>query len=144
MLITVAEAASTAPPSAFFTRWADVASWPTWNADTEWVRLDGPFVAGATGVLKPKGGPRTRFVVQRLVPDREFVDVSRLLGARLVFDHQVRTEAGRTQVTVTVTLTGPLTRVWNLLLGKGIRATTGEDLNRLVTLAEAGAQADAR
>ena len=53
-----------------------MASWPEWNADTEWVRLDGPFAAGSTGVLKPGGGPRVKFVIQTLVPDREFVDVS--------------------------------------------------------------------
>ena len=43
-IIATARATSTAHPSAFFARWADTATWPEWNTDTEWVRLDGPFV----------------------------------------------------------------------------------------------------
>ena len=39
-IIATARATSTAHPSAFFARWADTATWPEWNTDTEWVRLD--------------------------------------------------------------------------------------------------------
>lgn len=129
---------SAVAPSAFFDRWADMATWPEWNSDTEWVRLDGPFVTGATGVLKPKGGPKTTFVVSALVPDREFTDVSTLLGARLTFRHLVeRTAEGMTRVDVTVTLGGPLARVWNLILGKGISTSLQRDLDQLKAAAEA-------
>lgn len=69
--IAEAEARSTAAPAAFFARWADTTTWPDWNTDTEWVRLDGRFVAGATGVLKPKGGPRVKFVTSNLSGGRE-------------------------------------------------------------------------
>src|SRR4051794_25803220 len=82
--ITEAQARSTARPAAFFERWADMATWPEWNMDTEWVRLDGPFAAGSTGTLKPKGGPKVKFVVDSL-SDREFVDLSKLVGARATF-----------------------------------------------------------
>lgn len=133
---------SPAPPSAFFDHWADMATWPEWNLDTEWVRLDGPFVQGACGELKPKGGPKVRFRVERLVPDREFVDVSRLLGARLTFDHQVSASPAGTAVSVEVTLCGPLAPVWRLLLGKGVAASVQPDLDRLARRAEgAGAVA---
>src|SRR4051795_3933619 len=87
--IATAAATTTAPASAVFARWADMATWPQWNTDTEWVRLDGEFRTGATGTLKPKGAPKVRFEVTSLVPGQEFVDVSKLLGARLTFDHQV-------------------------------------------------------
>src|SRR5690242_12635346 len=106
--IASAQISSEVPAEAFFERWADMATWPEWNTDTEWVRLDGPFRAGATGKLKPKGGPVTRFVVAELVPGREFTDVSLLLGARLTFRHLVSVEGGRTTVEVRVTLGGPL------------------------------------
>jgi hypothetical protein len=142
LTITNASVVSTAAPSAFFARWADMATWPEWNADTEWVRLEGPFVEGARGVLKPKGGPKVRFTVQRLVPDREFVDVSHVAGARLTFHHVVTpTPQGGCRVDVTVTMSGPLARVWALLLGKGFRATTQPDLERLARVAEGVAAA---
>jgi hypothetical protein len=137
-MITVASARaeSSADPTAFFARWADMATWPEWNADTDWVRLDGPFVEGATGRLKPKGGPKVRFVVERLVPGREFVDVSLLLGARLVFDHQVTDLADGCRIDVTTTLSGPLSRLWMLILGRGLRDSAQTDLDRLVAVVE--------
>jgi len=136
--IAVAHASSTAAPSAFFARWADMATWQQWNADTEWARLDGPFAEGATGVLKPKGGPQVKFHIASLT-DREFVDVSTLFGARLTFDHQISSTADRTHVAVTVTLTGPMGWFWNLAIGKGIRSGLQQDLNQLVAVAEAAA-----
>lgn len=138
-MTTIAEAhiTSASAPAAFFARWADMATWPQWNTDTEWVRLDGPFAQGATGVLKPKGGPKVRFEVSVLVPGREFTDVSRLFGARLTFRHLVSEGAAGTRVDVRVTLTGPLAPLWNLVLGKGVRASLRQDLDRLAAAAAA-------
>ena len=142
--LATAHATSSAPPAEFFARWADMQTWPEWNTDTEWVRLDGPFESGSTGVLKPKGGPKVKFVIERLVPEREFVDTSKLVGARLVFDHRVeRTDSGQTAVKIGVTLSGPLARIWNLILGKDISESVQPDLDRLVAVAEANARAAA-
>ena len=143
-MTTIANATvtSSAAPSAFFAEWADMASWPEWNLDTEWVRLDGPFVEGATGELKPKGGPKVRFVVARLVDGEEFTDVSTLLGARLTFRHLVSVVEGLTTVAVEATLEGPLAPVWRLILGKGVRESMQPDLERLVERAESADRAD--
>ena len=132
-----ARISSAAAPAAFFERWADMATWPDWNADTEWVRLDGPFATGSTGVLKPEGGPKTRFVIAEVSAER-FTDVSSLLGARLTFDHRIAPAAnGGSEVQVSVTLTGPLSFLWNLILGKGIKTTLQRDLDALKSVAEA-------
>jgi hypothetical protein len=136
--IATASVTSSAAPADFFARWADMATWPDWNSDTEWARLDGPFVEGATGTLKPKGGPKVRFVVARLVPGEVFVDVSRLIGARLTFDHRVIARAdGGSEVSVTITMSGPLSALWTLILGKDLRASVQRDLDGLARAAEA-------
>ncbi len=108
-----------------------MATWPEWNLDTEWVRLDGEFTEGATGILKPKGGPKVRFIIERLEPGRRFTDVSLLFGARLTFDHRVSTDARGTHVAVEVGLDGPLAFFWRRILGRGIRASMQPDLDRL-------------
>ena len=120
-----------------------MASWPEWNLDTEWVRLDGVFAEGATGTLKPKGGPKVPFVVARLVDGEEFTDVSKLIGARLTFRHLVTVEGDRTTVAVDVSLVGPLAPVWRLILGKDIRQSMQPDLERLARRAERVERADA-
>jgi hypothetical protein len=137
-MTTFAEAriTSAAAPSAFFARWADMATWPEWNADTEWVRLDGPFATGSTGVLKPKGGPKTKFVVAK-VSDDEFTDVSRLVGARLTFRHLVAVGPEGTEVRVAFSLAGPLAFLWNAILGKGIKESLQRDLEALAAVAVA-------
>ncbi|MEU2042211.1 SRPBCC family protein [Nocardia niwae] len=134
-IIATAHATSSAPPTAFFARWADMPTWPEWNTDIEWARLDGPFAEGVTGTLRPKGGPNIRFVVARLT-DREFVDVSRLLGARLTFAHEITVAEGGTTVTVTVSIDGPLRWLWTRILGAGSAASVQPDLDALVAVAE--------
>lgn len=136
-MTTIAQAHITAPvePEAFFTRWGDMETWPEWNTDTAWVRLDGPFTQGATGTLKPKGGPKVRFEVTVLEPGRQFTDVSELLGARLTFRHLVTRTADGTRVDVDVTLTGPLAFAWRAVLAKGIREALPGDMERLAAAA---------
>ena len=59
------------------------------------------------------------------------------MGARLTFRHTVQDHAGGgCTVAVVVTLHGPLSRAWNLVLGKGFRATAQPDLERLAAVAE--------
>ena len=141
-ILATAVVTSSATPSAFFAEWADMACWPEWNLDTAWVRLDGPFVEGATGALKPKGGPKVRFVVERLVDGEEFTDVSHLFGAKLTFRHLVSVTSAETTVSVEVTLTGPLAPLWRLILGKDISASLQSDLDRLAERAEQAEQVD--
>lgn len=113
-----------------------MASWPEWNSDTAWVRLDGDFGPGATGKLKPKGGPPVRFVVERVVPGREFVDVSMLWGARLTFDHRITTVKGGNRIDVTISIRGRLAWLWRRILGKDLARTLPADLAGLVAAAE--------
>jgi hypothetical protein len=133
--IASAHVATTASPSAVFARWGDVATWPQWNSDTEWITLDGPFVQGVTGVLKPKGGPKVKFTVDRLT-DREFVDVSRLVGARLTFHHVVTPADDGCTVDVTISMAGPLSWLWTRVLGKGLARSVQKDLDALAAAAE--------
>ncbi|TSD97290.1 hypothetical protein FOS14_15010 [Skermania sp. ID1734] len=134
--IASAQITSTAPAAAFFEKWADMATWPEWNSDTEWVRLDGPFESGATGRLKPKGAPAVKFTVAQLVPGERFVDVSRLILADLTFDHRVTSVPEGVEITVKVRITGPLGWLWKRLMGAGIAATLGADLQNLAAAAE--------
>jgi hypothetical protein len=137
-----AQAHSTAAPAYFFRRWADMATWPEWNSDTEWARLDGPFATGSTGVLKPKGGPKVKFVIGS-VTDREFVDVSLLIGAKLTFAHAVTVDAAGTTVVVTVSMSGPMAWFWRRVLGTGLRTSVQPDLDALVATVMADVRAAA-
>jgi hypothetical protein len=133
-------ATSSAPPQAFFEKWVDHDSWPTWSPDTEWVRVDGPVRTGATGVIKPKGAPRVRFTISACEPDREYTDTSKLPGATLVFQHIATPIPEGVRLDVLVTIDGPLARIWAAVMGRGFRESAQADLDRLVEQVEAGAR----
>src|SRR5439155_18946741 len=42
-------------PEAIWRVWADVPSWGEWNPDIERIELDGPFAAGSTITMTPRG-----------------------------------------------------------------------------------------
>lgn len=136
--MAVATLTSDAPPQRFFARWIDHATWSQWSPDTEWVHLDGPVEAGTRGVLKPTKGPKARFTISALQPDREYTDTTHLPGADLVFQHLATQQDGRTRLDVHVSITGPLSPLWRRLLGGQFRASVPADLRRLVDLVEAG------
>jgi hypothetical protein len=138
-LVTNARATSAAPPSAFFDRRAGTATWPGWTADVEWARLEGSFAVGTTGVVKPRKGPKTKFVIEQLDPDRAYVDVLRLPGARLASGHLVTTHpGGGCSIDVTISMSGALAWLWTLLIAKGSVEPTQSDLDRLVAVVETG------
>ena len=129
-------ATSTATPAAYFARWIDHDTWPTWDPDTEWVRVDGPVAVGARGVLKPKRGPKVKFVISACVPGSEYTDTALLPGAHLIFQHTVdRIEQG-SDLRVLVTIEGPLAFLWAKVMGGGFRDSAQANLDRLVRLVE--------
>ncbi len=93
-------------------------------------------------MLKPRGGPRVRFTISTCTPEREHTDTSTLPGAPLVFAHTAAPTAVGTELGVRVTVSGPLERLWALLLGSGFRTSAQGDLDRLVRLVERGASED--
>ncbi len=137
IVLCTAHATSVAPPSAFFDRWADMDTWSEWDEGIRWVRRDGPFAAGTTGSLKPTSGPKVGFVIETLVPDREFTDRSSLPGAALTIRHLVEVDGdGRTVVDIVVSIDGPLARLWKLFVGRRIAESTPTGLRRLVGVVE--------
>lgn len=139
IVLCTATAVSTAAPEAFFARWADMRTWPQWDDAVVWTRLDGPFAAGATGVLKPRRGPKARFVIETLEPGAEFTDVSTLPGARLRIRHLTAVEQDRrTRVTVEVSIDGPLSGLWALVLRRSVTRSTLRGVRRLADVVEEG------
>ncbi|MHB1605774.1 MAG: hypothetical protein ACYCTV_05200 [Leptospirales bacterium] len=53
----------------------------------EWVTLEGPFVSGIRGRLKPVVGPEVKFVILEAWLDRGFTDRAFLPLIRLDFIH---------------------------------------------------------
>lgn len=104
-------------PEVVWRRWTDPATWGEWDRGLRSAELDGPFVAGAAGVLVGLDGRRSRFVVDEVDPGRRVrwhvplplgrMELERTLGGG-VAEHRVR-------------FAGPAAAVWARVLGRRFR-----------------------
>src|SRR5437764_4252490 len=87
--------------------WADVPSWGEWNPDIERIELDGPFAAGSTIAMTPRGQePVVLVIAEAAEPDR-FVDEADLgeVVVRTVH-HAEQLEGDRVRVTYRMEISG--------------------------------------
>jgi hypothetical protein len=101
----------------------DVARWPTWNASVSRVERHGtgPLAVGDTVTVKQPRLPAGLWTVTAL-DGSGFAWTSPSPGVRSTGGHWARaTKGGRTSVTLTLTLAGPLAGLTGLLYGRLIR-----------------------
>jgi hypothetical protein len=127
---------TTARPSAIWHLWSDVSAWPQWDTDLDVVTLDGEFVAGARGKLKPKGMDVFPFVLTRAEPDSGYSDETPLDGATLRFDHDLEPTDAGTLIRQRVTVDGPKANEYFALLAANIILDIPQSLARLASKAE--------
>jgi hypothetical protein len=128
-----------ASPEQVWALWTDVATWSRWDRDVEASQLDGPFVLGTRGVLTPRGGPKTRFVLTSVEPHVGFTNRSSLPLGTLDFIHTLRVEGGETVIEHRVEMKGPLTFLFRRLVGAGIARGLPGTVAQLARTAEGGA-----
>lgn len=123
-------------PATLYSVWADVANWHTWDPDTRWARLDGPFTVGSSGRLAPKKGMAVTMQLTHVVPDQMFTVQCAVLGSQMIFSHTlVEQEQGVVathQVQFRGWLAGILMRTVGADVAKGLPVT----MSRLKALCE--------
>lgn len=115
--------------------WSDVENWSQWDPQIEWSRCDGPFEKGSTIELKPRGAPKTQGKITELDPHNSFTITASLgLGTKIVFIHRVEEESRGVRITHGVTISGPLTPVFEGLLSRHIKEGVPISMQNLVQL----------
>lgn len=121
-----------------WTLWSKPHEWNRWDEGIEWVKLDGLFAAGTSGVLKPVGGPKVKFLLLEAQPWRSFKDRSFLPLTQLDFIHTYTpstTSQHGGQITHRIEMRGWLTPVFSRLIGRDIQKTLPATLTKLAKLA---------
>jgi polyketide cyclase/dehydrase/lipid transport protein len=125
-----------APRAIWDAAYADAAAWPAWNPELAAAQLDGPLRTGATAKIRFRTGARLRFTVTECEPGRVFTDEARLPGARLAHRHLLEDLGdGRTRLTNTISIRGPLSAVWVRLAGRRAAAALPAGQRAAVALA---------
>jgi hypothetical protein len=98
---------TTAGREAAWRFWSDVANWAQVDPAVEWVRLDGTFAAGTTGVTKPVGREEIHWRLAQIEAGERAVVEILMAGAALSFTMRFEDKPdGGTRMTQAVTLDG--------------------------------------
>jgi uncharacterized protein YndB with AHSA1/START domain len=86
----------------------DAASWPSWDAQAEWVTREGPFRAGTTGAMKFRGQEPLSYRLVKVEPGREFVDETPVAELLVRVSHLLEPLArDRVRITYAAEIDGP-------------------------------------
>ena len=136
MLIVEHSIKTKATPEAIWSLWSDIKTWNTWDHGIEKSEIEGAFVQGASGWLKPKGGPKVKFKILRVEKNKVFHDRSSLPLTSLDFIHTLDREEEYTVVTHRVEMTGLLAFIFARIIGSGIKRDMPLAMAKLVEMAE--------
>jgi hypothetical protein len=130
-----------AKPADIFTLYANVDGWPQWDPEVIESSINGTFTTGAVGMIKPKGGPKSKIELIEVKPNVAFTIRCKLPLCVMTFGHELVSEGPTTTATHRVTFTGLLAPLFGRLIGAGIQRTLPTTLQGLKRAAEAGQQA---
>lgn len=136
MLIVEHTIETTASPSIIWKIWEDVSNWNTWDHGIEFSTIKGPFEAGTTGTLKPKGGPLLQTKLTQVEPLQMFVDEAKLLLTRIIVSHALTESKGKTLITNRIEMRGLLAPLFAFLIGRDMKKNLPQEMLAMVRKAE--------
>jgi polyketide cyclase/dehydrase/lipid transport protein len=129
---------TTASPEAIWEIWQDVTNWNTWDHGIEFSTINGPFKAGTTGTIKPKGGPLVHTTLTLVEPMKMFIDEAKLPLTRIIVSHSLTESEGKTYVTHHIEMIGLLSFVFAFLIGRNMKKNLPQEMMAMVRKAESG------
>ena len=136
MLIIEHTVETTATPTAVWQVWEDVNNWNTWDHGVESSTINGPFEAGTTGKLKPKGGPSVNTTLTKVERLNMFLVESKLPLTKTIVSHYLTEDRGKTLVTHKVEMTGLLSFLFSFLIGRKMQKNLPQEMIAMVKKAE--------
>jgi hypothetical protein len=120
---------------AIWSLYDDVATWPSWDAQAEFVTRDGPFAAGATGTMKFVGQEPLQYRLAKVEPPCEFVDETPVGELVVRVSHQLEPlPSGRLRITYSAQIDGPDAQAQQI--GPMITADFPDTIASLIALAK--------
>ncbi|MBJ7353593.1 MAG: SRPBCC family protein [Thermoleophilaceae bacterium] len=138
MAIIEHEEHTTATREQIWALWADIEGWPDWDENLEWVKSEGPLEVGTFAELKPKGAKVVAFQFTEVDAPNRFVDITLLPKAQMRMEHRLTdAEDGGLTVYQSVSFSGPLGRIFQYIIGRGMKRDMPGAMRKLISLAEA-------
>lgn len=130
---------STASAGQVWKIWSDMSTWGQWNPNVTSMDWTGGFVSGSTGVMNTPSGQHHKMQLVDVNPGQSFALLtSVVLGTRFRFNCRIEPAAGRTRLSQTVAIGGPLGPLLQGMLGPQVSKEFGTLLSNLARKAESG------
>ena len=129
---------TTASPDKVWHVWSDMSTWGGWNPNVSTMDWNGGFVSGSTGVMNTKSGQHHKMQLVDVQPGRGFALLTAVVpGTKFRFNCRIEQAGGKTKVSQTVEVGGPLGPVMGPILGPQVSKEFGTLVSNLARTAEA-------
>ncbi|MGA7913550.1 MAG: SRPBCC family protein [Candidatus Dormiibacterota bacterium] len=129
---------TTASPENVWRIWSDMSTWGDWNPNVSSMDWQGGFTSGTAGVMNTRAGQHHKMHLLDVQPGRSFaLETSVVPGTRFRFNCRVEPVDGKTKVSQTVEVKGPLGPVMGGMMGPQVSKEFGTLLENLARRAEA-------
>lgn len=127
---------TSAKPKAIWQHWTNVQDWPKEDKNLESAKLEGDFAVGSYIVMKPKGSPKSKVKITKVIPFEFYSTQGSIPFGKLLFTHKVSEEKGKTSFTHTITVTGPMRGIFVNLVAKKLAKDLPVKMKNIAELAE--------
>jgi hypothetical protein len=127
---------TTATKEQIWKLWADVSNWNIWDAQVETSELFGQFQTGTKGILKPAGGPKTKFEMTECTNFKSFTVRSFLPLCKINFIHTMTETQDGLIISHKVVMTGFFDFLFSKVIGSKIIIGLPIAVDKLIELAK--------
>src|SRR5260370_14576356 len=100
---------STASPEKVWRIWSDMSTWGQWNPNVTTMDWQGGFASGTAGVMNTPSGQHHKMQLADVQPGRSFALLTSVVpGTRFRFNCRIEPSDGKTKISQTVEVGGPL------------------------------------
>ena len=104
-----------------FALYKDVNNWKKWDPEIKESFIDSEFKEGTTGFLKPLSGPKSKFVLTKVLQNKSFTAKTTLPFCSIYFERKLIPNSSSTKVVHRIVFDGLLAPLFGRLLGNKLK-----------------------
>ncbi len=114
-----------------FALYMDVNNWSKWDPEIKESFIDGEFKEGTTGFLKPMSGPKSKFVLTKVIQNKSFTAKTTLPLCNIYFERNLISNSSSTKVVHRIIFDGFLAPLFGKLLGNKLKEEQSHTMKSL-------------
>lgn len=96
----------------------DIAGWPKLDSNIDYITIADAPKLGTPFILKPKGGPKLKFIVGDFSPPHTYSDICNMPLAQMKTLHTLEKNGTGTTIKINIEIVGLLSGFWGLVVGR--------------------------